>query len=72
MSILFFVLFFSNRLPAFLLPPPPAFLEFCEEMELFLAWLVPQEACRQESDDWRFAMDSMPWIASCVLGEAGG
>lgn len=41
-------------------------------MELFLAWLVPQEACRQESDDWRFAMDSMPWIASCVLGEAGG
>lgn len=70
--MLFFVLFFSNRLPAFLLLPPPVFLEFCVEMELFFAWLVPHDVWRQDSDDWRFAIDSMPWMASCVLGEAGG
>lgn len=68
--MLFFALFFSNLLLLLLLFP--VFLEFGAERELFFAWLAPHEVCRQESEDWRFAMDNMPWIASCVLGDAGG
>lgn len=70
--LFFATFFFSNLLLAVLLLLFPVFLEFGAEMELFLAWLAPHEGCKQESEDWRFAMDNIPWIASWVLGDAGG
>lgn len=76
-TLLLFCVFLGKRLAGRLLfPPAPAaplgFLLAELLWELFLAWLLLQDGVRQESDDCRLAMDNMPWMASCVLGDAGG